>query len=108
MRFSRGFFKQLQKYPSANKNTRPRNHVILLKTLNSATEKFAVPNFHHTVAAKIKQVSVRPNKLFSLSPIDEVMCTNELHSKPACYIHGPTHDHNLLQAKTSNSVMKRG
>lgn len=35
----------------------------------------------------MKQVSVRPNKLFSLTPIDDVTRTNELHSKPACYIH---------------------
>lgn len=90
------------------KNTRLSNHVIVHKTLNPAIENFAVPNFHHTVGAKTKQVSVRPNKLFSLTPIDDVMCTNELHSKPACYIHGPTHACNLFQAKTRNSVMKRG
>lgn len=39
----------------------------------------------------MKQVSVGPNKLFSRIPIDDVKCTNKLHSKPAWYIHGPTH-----------------
>lgn len=55
-----------------------------------------------------KQVSVRPNKLFSLTPIDDVTFTNELHSKPACVIHGPTHACNLFKAQTRNGVMKRG
>lgn len=53
----------------------------------------------------MKQVSVRPNKLFSLTPIDDVTRTNELHSKPACYIHGPTHACNLFKSRTRNSVM---
>ena len=56
----------------------------------------------------MKQVSVRPNKLFSLTPIDDVTRTNELYSKPACYIHGPTHACNLFKARTRTSVMERG
>lgn len=38
----------------------------------------------------MKQVSFRPNKFFSPTSIGDVTCTNELHSKPACYIHLPT------------------
>lgn len=56
----------------------------------------------------MKQVSVRPNKLFSLTPIDDVTSTNELHSKPACYIHGLTHACNLFKARTRNCGMERG
>lgn len=90
------------------KNTVLSHHVIVHKKLNQATENFALPNFHHTVGAKTKQVSVRPNKLFSLIPIHYVTRTNEFHSKAACYIHGPTHACNLFKARTRNRAMKKG
>lgn len=55
-----------------------------------------------------EQVFVGPNKLFSLTPIADVTFTNELRSKPACDIPGPTHACNLFKAGTRNGVMKRG
>lgn len=51
-------------------------------------------------------MSVRPNKFFSPTSIDDVTCTNELHSKPAIYIHLPV-SFNLFKARSRNSVMER-
>lgn len=76
--------------------------------LNPAIEKLCHTKLSSHIGCQIKQVSVGPNKFFSLTPIDDVTCANELHSKPASYIHGPTHASNLFKARTRNSVMKRG
>lgn len=87
---------------------RIRNHAIVYKVLNPAIENFCSAQLSSHGGCQMKQVSVGPNKFFSLTPIDDVTCANELRSKPACYIHGPTHACNLFQARTRNSALKRG
>lgn len=74
--------------------------------LNPSFWKLCTAKLSSHGGCQMKQVPARPNKLFSLTPIDDVTRANEPHSKPACYIHGPAQACNLFKARTRNSAME--
>lgn len=61
------------------KNTALINCASVHKMLNPAIE-----NFHHIASARLSRCFLRPNKLFSLTPIDDItsLQTSLLHSWP--------------------------
>ena len=71
------------------KNTELITHGIVSMMLNPAIENCSAQLSAHG-GCQIEQVSVRPKNLFSLTPIEDITCANELHSKPGCYIHVPS------------------
>lgn len=57
----------------------------------------------------MKQVSVRLNKVFWLTPYRlRHTAAHKFHSKPLCYTHGSTNSCNLFKIRSRSRVMTRG